>query len=366
MLASRRVINVSVALGARRYPVRIGTGLVRELARQLAPFRGRRIAVVSNPRVWSLHGRTVERQLQAFGTVAKVLVRDGERFKSWSTLRGICDALAEAKLGRDGLVVAVGGGVVGDAAGFAAAIYMRGIDYIQVPTTLLAMVDSSIGGKTAINHESAKNLIGAFHQPRAVLIDPALLATLPRRETQSGAYEILKCAVLLDPKLFQLFRSRPPHVADWSSADKTRAIAAACRIKAEIVSSDEREGGRRRLLNLGHTIGHALEAVTGYRRFSHGEAVGWGMIGAAAIAQDRGLLDASGFEAIAAAVDRIGPRPHLDDLADQPLLAALALDKKARAGRVPFLLPHAVGRVRIHDDVKRAEIVKALRTLRAR
>jgi 3-dehydroquinate synthase len=258
----------------------------------------------------------------------------------------------------------VGGGVVGDAAGFAAAVYMRGIDYIQVPTTLLAMVDSSIGGKTAINHDSAKNLIGAFHQPRAVLIDPELLATLPKRELQSGAYEILKCAVLLDPKLFRLFESG--QLADWSRSDLTRAIACACRIKARIVSSDEREGGRRRLLNLGHTIGHALEAVTGYRRFSHGEAVGWGLIGAAAIARARGLLEARAFDRITSAVDRLGPRPPMADLRDAAVLAALAHDKKARAGRVPFLLPHAVGRVRVHGDVTRAEIVSALRALRAR
>jgi 3-dehydroquinate synthase len=253
---------------------------------------------------------------------------------------------------------------VGDLAGFAAAIYMRGVDCVQVPTTLLAMVDSSIGGKTAINHETAKNLIGAFHQPRAVLIDPELLATLSQREVRSGAYEILKCAVLLDPKLFRQFASRD--LVDWSGAELTRAIASACRIKARIVSSDEREGGRRRLLNLGHTIGHALEAVTAYRRFTHGEAVGWGLIGAAWIARERGLLDPRGFEAIAGAVDRIGPRPRVSDLRDAAVLAALAHDKKARAGRVPFLLPHAVGRVRVHADVERSEIVNALRALRAR
>ncbi len=366
MLASRRVINVPVALGARRYPIRIGAGLVDDLATQLGPLRGRRMVVVSNPRVWALYGRRIASRLREIGPVETVFASDGERFKSWRTLRKICDAFAAARLGRDGLVVAVGGGVVGDVAGFAAAIYMRGVDYVQMPTTLLAMVDSSIGGKTGINHASAKNLIGAFHQPRAVLIDPEFLATLPRRQVQSGAYEILKCAVLLDPKLFQLFGSRPPHVADWSRADSTRAIAAACRIKAGIVSSDEREGGRRRLLNLGHTIGHALETVTAYRRFSHGEAVAWGLIGAASIARERGLLERFAFDAITLAVDRIGPRPPLRDLADDAVLEALAHDKKARAGRVPFLLPHAVGRVRIHGDVTRTEIVNALRVLRAR
>ena len=364
MLASGRVIKVPVALGARRYSIRIAAGLVGDLAAQLAPFRGRRLSVVSSSRVWSLHGRRIESELRKSGPVEMVLIGDGERFKSWKTLRGLCDAFSAARLGRDGLVVAVGGGVVGDTAGFAAAIYMRGVDYVQVPTTLLAMVDSSIGGKTAINHESAKNLIGAFHQPRAVLIDPELLATLPKRQVQSGAYEILKCAVLLDPKLFRLFE--PGHMSDWSRSDLTRAIACACRIKARIVSSDEREGGRRRLLNLGHTIGHALEAVTAYRRFSHGEAVGWGLIGAAWIACERGLLEPRSFERITSAVDRLGSRPPLRDLRDDAVLAALAHDKKARAGRVPFLLPHAVGRVYVHSDVTRPEIVGALRALRAR
>ena len=205
--------------------------------------------------------------------------------------------------------MALGGGVVGDMAGFAAATYMRGVDWVGLPTTLLSMVDSSVGGKVAINHPKGKNLIGAFHQPKAVVIDPAFLETLPARELRAGAYEVLKCGVLGDAPLFEALRRAPEGLRGWQGEPVEQAIAAACRIKAEVVTRDEREGGLRRVLNLGHTIGHALEAVTSYRRFTHGEAVGWGLVGAAAIARGRGLLGAADWEAIADTVDRIGPRP---------------------------------------------------------
>ena len=248
-------------------------------------------------------GRSPDRS-NALGVVHTCLVPDGERFKSRRTLEGVYDAFLKARLGRDGLVLALGGGVVGDLAGFAAASWMRGVDWVVVPTTLLAMVDSSIGGKVGINHARAKNMIGAFHQPRAVVIDPAFLATLPMRELRSGAYEILKCAVLGDAALFARLRRAPPGLEGWERPELDDAIATACRIKAEVVEKDEREGQLRYVLNLGHTIGHALEAVTGYRRYTHGEAVGWGMIGASWIAQHRGLLAAGEYDE-----DRLRGRP---------------------------------------------------------
>jgi 3-dehydroquinate synthase len=354
------MLQVPVELGARRYVVTVGQGLARRASELLAPFAGRRIALVAGRRVLALHGAPVRRALAALGPVHVVPVPDGERYKTARTLGRIHDGLVEAKLGRDGLVVALGGGVVGDMAGFAAATYMRGIDWVGLPTTLLSMVDSSVGGKVAVNHPKGKNLIGAFHQPKAVVIDPAFLETLPARELRAGAYELLKCGILGDAPLFEALRRAPQGLGGWRGEPVEQAIAAACRIKAQVVSQDEREGGLRRVLNLGHTIGHALEAVTSYRRFSHGEAVGWGLVGAAAIARGRGLLGAADWEAIADTVDRIGPRPPVSDLRAGRVLEALTRDKKARAGRVPFILPTAIGRVAIHDDVSRAEVTRAL------
>jgi 3-dehydroquinate synthase len=360
------MLEIPVELGPRRYAVSVGHGLSRLLPDLLAGPRGRKILLVASRRVEALHGRGVERSLRALGSVHVVLVPDGERFKSRSTLETVYDALLAARVGRDGLVVALGGGVVGDLAGFAAATWMRGVDWVGIPTTLLSMVDSSIGGKVGVNHAKAKNMIGAFHQPRAVVIDPSFLATLPVRQLRSGAYEVLKCAILGDRALFASIREAPEGLHGWNRVAVENAIATACRIKAEVVEKDEREGGLRRVLNLGHTIGHALEAVTGYRRFTHGEAVGWGTIGAAYVARRRGLLPEASFDAIASAVDHLGPRPRISDLEAPKVLEALSRDKKAKAGRVPFVLPTAIGRVAIHDDVTRDEIVRALRVMAGR
>lgn len=360
------MIEIPVELGERRYTISIGHGALGSVPRILSGFHGRRVVVVSNARVWSLHGARIEASLRPLGHLHRILVADGERHKSWETLESLCGGFLSAGLGRDGLVVAAGGGVIGDATGFAAAVYMRGVDWVQIPTTLLAMVDSSVGGKVAINHAQAKNLVGAFHQPRAVISDPELLRTLPAREAQSGAYEVLKCAVLGDRRLFRAMRKRQGDLRSWSRSDLDEAIASACRIKAEIVGKDEREGGLRRVLNLGHTLGHALEAVTRYARFTHGEAVGWGLIGACSIARARGMLSDTDFEAIAASVDRLGRRPKVSAIAPARILAALAHDKKARDGRVPFVLPLGVGRVAIRSDVSRGEVLRALRVMSAR
>jgi len=360
------MIEIPIELGERRYSVSIGHGLLALLPDLLGAFAGRRTVVVSNHRVWSLHGGRVEKGLRRLGPLSRVLIRDGEPHKSRATLEKVHDALLEAGLGRDGLVVAFGGGVVGDVAGFAAATYMRGVDWVLLPTTLLAMVDSSIGGKVGVNHPKAKNLLGAFHQPRAVVTDPSLLETLPARQRRSGGYEILKCGVIADRSLVRSVARAPEGLAGWSRIDMENAIASACRVKAEVVEKDEREAGLRRVLNLGHTLGHALEAATGYRRFTHGEAVGWGLVGAAWISRRRGLLAESSFDAIAAAVDRLGPRPRVSDLEPERVLETLSRDKKARGGRVPFVLPTALGRVVIRSDVEQAEIRRALKVMAAR
>ncbi len=360
------MIEIPVELGERRYPIVIGHGLARLLGDVLLPLKGRRLLIVSSPRVWSRHGATVARGLRARSPAGPVLFPDGEQHKTRKTLGRLHDAFLSAGLARDGVVVAVGGGVVGDVAGFAAATYMRGIPWVGVPTTLLAMVDSSIGGKVGVNHPKAKNLLGAFHQPWAVVIDPAFLATLPAREVRSGAYEVLKYGVLGDRALFRALQGAPPDLREWNRTELENAIATSCRIKAYVVEKDEREKGLRKILNLGHTLGHALETVTRYRRFTHGEAVGWGLLGAATIARRKGLLKDAARDAIASAVDRLGPRPRMSDLAEGALLDAVSRDKKAEAGRVPFILPTAIGRVVLRDDVDRTEIRSALRAMAAR
>lgn len=360
------MIEISVELGARRYPIHIGHGLAGKLGDLLAPFRGRRLVVVSSPRIWSLHGDRIGKPLAALGSYSRVLVPEGERHKSRATLDALHDAFLAAGLGRDGLVMAFGGGVVGDVTGFAAATYMRGVDWVQVPTTLLAMVDSSVGGKVGINHPKAKNLIGAFHQPRAVVADPSLLETLPARELRSGAYEVLKCGVIGDRALFRALQRAPAGFAGWGRVDVENAVASACKLKADVVEKDEREDGLRRVLNLGHTLGHALEAATAYRRFTHGEAVGWGLIGAAWISTRKGLLAEAAFDIIASAVDRVGPRPRMSDIPAPRVLAGLRRDKKARAGRVPFILPTAIGRVVVRQDIAPTEIRQALRVMAGR
>jgi 3-dehydroquinate synthase len=360
------MIEIPVELGDRSYPIVIAEHVARQIPERLARFSGRPVALVSDRRVYELQGHRIERALKSIGRVSPIVIPSGERYKTRATFDRIHDALVKLGAGRDTLVVALGGGVVGDVAGFAAATYMRGIDWIGIPTTLLAMVDSSIGGKVGINHPRAKNMIGAFHQPRAVMIDVSFLDTLPPRERRSGAYEMLKCGVIGDPELFESLRSAPRELAGWDPHALEKAVAAACRIKADVVSRDEREGGMRRVLNLGHTLGHALETATAYRRFTHGEAVGWGMIGAAWLAQRKELIRADTYEAIVSTVDRLGPRPRISDLSAEKILGALKHDKKAKAGRVPFVLPTRIGEVVVRPDVEGPEIRLALKAMALR
>jgi 3-dehydroquinate synthase len=360
------MLEIPVDLGARGYTISVGHRIARLLPDLLAGLRGRGTVVVASRRVWALHGAAVSRSLRALGSLHVALVPDGERFKSRAALETLYDAFLEARLGRDGLVVAFGGGVASDLAGFAASTWMRGVDWVVVPTTLLSMVDSSIGGKVGINHTGGKNLIGTFHQPRAVVVDPSFLLTLPARELRSGAYEVLKCAILDDRALFDALRRAPAGLRGWDRVELENAIATACRIKAAVVESDEREAGRRRILNLGHTLGHALEVATAYRRFAHGEAVGWGLIGASWIAYHRGLLAESAWDAIASAVDHVGPRPLVSDVPPARIVEAVLRDKKGKEGRTVFVLPTAIGHVTIREDITRAEILRALRVMAGR
>jgi 3-dehydroquinate synthase len=288
---------------------------------------------------------------------------DGERHKHLTTVSRVYDGLLKANADRGTVVVAIGGGVVGDTAGFAAATFLRGLSLVHVPTTLLAQVDSSIGGKVGVNHPLGKNLIGAFYQPRAVVIDPRSLRSLPRREFRAGLYEVIKYGVIASASLFDRVRTSLPAVFGRSEEALVPIIAECCAIKAGVVERDEREQGERRHLNFGHTIGHALEAVTGYRRFRHGEAVGYGMLAAARLALARRAMSRTAHDALQELIAALGPMPPVGDLSATEALAAIRRDKKVLRGTLHFVLPTEIGRVEIVNDVSERELATAMRAL---
>lgn len=315
--------------------------------------------VVSNPTIWKIHGP----EFQAISPTEPILIPDGERFKTLQTTARIYDALIRGEADRSSAVVAIGGGVVGDVAGFAAATYLRGVTLVQVPTTLLAQVDSSIGGKVGVNHPLGKNLIGSFHQAALVAIDPLLLKTLPRREFRSGLYEVVKYGMIASRGLFDLVAHHSKTIFAREPDVLLKAIAESCRIKADIVSADERESGLRRVLNYGHTVGHALEAVTKYRRFRHGEAIAYGMLAAANLAAARGALAARERQALADLVALLGPLPAISDLSTSLVLEAVRRDKKVVSGRLHFVICIEIGATTVVDDVTEAELGGVLRSM---
>jgi 3-dehydroquinate synthase len=353
------MLAIDVPTPSRTYTVTIADSAIDEIARLLdhAHAPARRF-VVSSPLVWRLHGPRLAR---ALGGVEPILVPDGERFKQLSTVTRVYDALVRANADRATTLIAFGGGVIGDMAGFAAATYLRGIALVHVPTTLLAQVDSAIGGKTGVNHPQGKNLIGAFHQPHAVVIDPLVLASLPRREFRAGLYEIIKYGMTSSASLFDRIGKERKAIFARAPEVLTSIIAESCRIKAEIVVKDERESGLRRILNFGHTAGHAIEAITRYRRFRHGEAVGYGMLVAAEIARARGALADTDRKALADVIASLGPLPPIADLSAAQMLEAMQHDKKVVAGRLHFVLPIAIGATTIVDDVTEKELRAALK-----
>lgn len=326
----------------------------REVRRAVGP-RSQRVVVISNPRVFGLYGAQVVEGLRAKGfSVTQQLLGDGERFKSLNTLSRTLTSFSETGLERNDPVLALGGGVVGDLAGFAAAVYLRGLPYFQVPTTLLAQIDSSVGGKTGVNLPAGKNLVGAFHQPSGVLIDLDTLETLPSRELTAGWCEMVKNGAVSGRELFQQTTGFLGELASaraiLRSKEMEALIAAQCAFKAAIVQGDEREAiGRtdhrsRRILNFGHTTGHALEAVTRYRRFRHGEAVGYGMLVACEISKSLGLLKASELKSMRAAVNLCGPLPRAADLDEQAIMSAISQDKKSVAGKINWVLLERIGK----------------------
>ena len=357
-MASRHVLVTS---STGPYAVRIGWGLLARLDTILGAVKLRgRPFVVSNPLVWRLHGAAVRRALPA---ARPILIPDGERHKHTQTVGRIYDALVQAEADRGAIIVALGGGVVGDTAGFAAATFLRGVALVQVPTTLLAQVDSAIGGKVGVNHALGKNLIGAFHAPKAVLVDPQLLETLPRRQFRAGLYEVVKYGVIDSAALFERVEQTLGSLFGRERQPLASVILESCRIKGRVVEADEREAGARRILNFGHTIGHALEAVTRYRRFLHGEAVAYGMLGASAIARARGAMPASDHETLGRLITTMGPLPAVADVPIQATLDAMRRDKKVVQGQLHFVLPTGIGRVDIVKDVTVREIRHALRSI---
>ena len=351
-------IRIDITTPSRAYTVTIAHGLLETLPKQLDDLQlpARRF-IVTSPLVWRLHGTRVAR---IFPGAEPIVIPDGERFKNMQTMSRVHDALVRMNADRASTVVTLGGGVIGDMAGFAAATYLRGVALVHAPTTLLAQVDSAIGGKVGVNHALGKNLIGAFYQPHAVMIDPSVLATLPRREFRAGLYEVIKYGMTSSASLFDriarertaIFAKEPPALIP--------VIAESCRIKAAIVSSDEQESGPRRILNFGHTAGHALEAVTKYRRYRHGEAVAYGMLVAAEVARGRGALGETDRKALGDLISSLGPLPPVADVPSTAVVDATKHDKKMVDGRLHFVLPTAIGATAIVDDVTGKELKDAL------
>ena len=340
-----------------RYGVHIEPGAAARLAGLLDAARlpARRF-IVSNTTVWRFH----EDAFAGLTSEDPILLPDGERHKNLQTVGRIYDALIRAHADRSSTLIAIGGGVVGDTAGFAAATFLRGVPVVQVPTTLLAQVDSAIGGKVGVNHAQGKNLIGAFHPPALVLVDPVLLATLPRREFRAGLYEVIKYGVIASPELFHRVSATLPQLFKRDIDAMMPVVTESCRIKARVVEEDERETGLRRILNFGHTAAHALESVTNYRRFRHGEAVAYGMLIAADISIARGRMPAADREALGALITKMGPLPAVADLAVDDVLEAITHDKKIVAGQLHYVLPTKLGASEVVSDVTKDEIAAAL------
>ena len=359
--------SIPVELSTHPYPIVIGDGALGSLGAQVQAqgFKvGTKVLVVTNPVVNSHYGATALASLRAAGYDAQLLEIDaGEDQKTPATVALIHDAAFAQKLERGSLIVALGGGVVGDMAGFAAASWLRGIAVVQVPTTLLAMVDAAIGGKTGVNHPGGKNLIGAFHQPRLVLIDPQCLATLPPREFRAGMAEVIKYGVIGDGALFADLEAAGERLAAMDQLPPTllqQILERSAAAKAKVVAADEREGGLRAILNYGHTLGHVVEALCGYGTYLHGEAVAIGMVAAGELSLELGLWSADDQRRQRQVIAAAGLPVRWPELQAEAVLACLQGDKKVRDGRVRFVLPTALGAVEIRDDVSGAQVLAAL------
>jgi len=361
------VHKIPVKLKSRGYEVLVSRGLLRHAGRELRrllPSQDSRVFVVTSPTVRRHWGDVLEKSLAKAKLPYAVLeMNDGEPAKRLATVEALAEQMVAAKADRKSLVVAFGGGVVGDSAGFLAAMFLRGVPVVQMPTTLLAQVDASIGGKTGVNLQAGKNLIGAFHQPRAVLVDPDVLSTLDEREFRAGLYEALKCGVIRDKKLFDFMVRKSAQILKRERGPLERIIKDSIRLKAQVVAADEKEADLRRILNFGHTIGHALETATGYSRFLHGEAVAWGMMAAAAIARDSGACSGKTADEIVAAVRSYGKLPAVN-CATEEIMGLMLADKKTVSGSVHFVLPTRIGKVKISNRIPDAIVRRAVDGIR--
>ncbi len=337
-----KILNVS--LGERSYPIYIGSGLLTDKSLITRHIQGQQVFIVTNDRVGPLYLETLQAALADHACQTFVL-RDGEKYKTLESLEAIITSLLEHKCNRNVTLIALGGGVIGDITGFAAACYQRGVDFIQIPTTLLAQVDSSVGGKTAVNHRLGKNMIGAFHQPVAVIADTAVLDTLEAREMRAGMAEVIKYGLIRDAAFFDWLEANMPGLLDREPKALSEAIEISCKNKAEVVAEDERESGLRAILNLGHTFGHAIETAQNYTGWLHGEAVGMGMLLAADLSSRRGWITADALQRIRQLLAQTGLPVYLPDgINAETMLEHMAVDKKNRDGRLTLILLEQIGR----------------------
>ncbi len=357
MVQRERMPSFEVRTAQSTYQSVVERGILGR-AGEFLPSKAGKVFLLTTQDVWDLHSEQLDTRISKQAEV--IFFPGGETNKRISSVEILADEMLQRGADRTSVVVGLGGGIVTDVGGFLAAIFMRGIPVLQIPTTLLAQVDAAVGGKTGVNLTGGKNLLGSFHQPLAVLIDPQVLATLPEREYRAGLFEVVKCAIIRDPELFRLLvaqaesvRTREPSVVD-------ELIGASVRIKAEVVSADEREGDLRRILNFGHTIGHAMEAETRYERFLHGQAVAWGMIAAIRLAELIGELKSEDAKVMRELIQLYGPLPPATGLSPQKLVGRLASDKKTLQGSVHFVVPTAIGHVKIVKDIDNGKIEQAI------
>jgi 3-dehydroquinate synthase len=354
--------RILVQTASRQYEVLVERGALRSAAvvlRETLPVHSKLFVVSARPILERWGDALLEAIAQTDGSPVVLEIADGEAAKRLRTLEKLASSMVAAGADRHSAIIALGGGVVGDVAGFLASVFMRGIPVVQIPTTLVAQVDSAIGGKTGVNLESGKNLIGTFHQPSVVIADPEVLMTLPEREFHSGLFEAMKYGVIRNPAIFDLMESQREAILRRDLYLLEQLIVECVKVKADVVSADEREGGERRILNFGHTIGHALESATKYRQFLHGEAVGWGMIAAASIGREMGITEPAVAERIAALVLRYGPLPEVK-VSGKRVLKLLQSDKKTLSGVPHFVLATSMGKVEVVNSVAKENVVRAV------
>ena len=356
--------KIRVELGERSYTIATGSGILKDIGKSLERFDfSKKAAIVSNPTVFELYGKTLASSLSDSGfEVIEIILPDGEEYKNLSSVERIYEQLLRMRFDRKSVLIALCGGVIGDITGYAASTYMRGIDFIQVPTTLLAQVDSSVGGKTGVNHTLGKNMIGTFWQPRLVWVDISTLHTLSRRNFLAGIAEIIKYGVIWDSAFFDFLEKKRETLLSLNPDDISYSIRRSCEIKAEVVSRDERESGLRAILNFGHTIGHAIETATGYTTFLHGEAIAIGMHAEALLAHEVGLISGSEVARVKQVLKTYGlPFAIPKDIDLAALFGAMKIDKKAVSGDVKFVLPEQIGKVRIQGNIPEQAVQQAVK-----